>query len=249
MLRAYLVEDEPLALQRLSRLLLQRHDVQIAGQTTDPEEAVRALSRDPPDLCFLDIQMPGLTGFDVLATLPQQPAVIFTTAYDKYALRAFEVNSVDYLLKPVDAQQLDRAIKKVHWFRTVDVQRLMKALQESLDRTNPKYPDRIASRLGDRLCFIDLDQVTHFFAEDKLTYAATEQKNYCVDHTIAQLELKLDPKQFARIHRATLLNIQWVKDLSSLPGGSLSLRLKNRNGTILTVARNRVREFKARLGV
>lgn len=249
MLRAYLVDDEPLALQRLSRLLLQRNDIQIVGQTSDPEEAVRALSNSLPDLCFLDIQMPGITGFDILARLPLQPAVIFTTAYDNYALKAFEVNSVDYLLKPVDAQQLDRALKKVQRFKISDIQGLLKALQESLQQPHPEYLDRIASRLGDRLCFIDLEQVTHFFAEDKLTYAATEDKNYCVDHSIADLELKLDPKQFIRIHRATLLNTDWVKELSSLPGGSLSVRLKDRNNTVLTVARDRAKEFKARLRV
>jgi two-component system LytT family response regulator len=152
-------------------------------------------------------------------------------------------------LKPVDAQQLDRALNKVERLKILDVTGLLKTLKESLQQSRPEYLERIASRLGDRLCFVDLEQVTYFFAEDKLTYAATEQKNYCVDHTIAELEVKLDPKRFTRIHRATLLNIDWVKELSNSPGGTLSVRLKDRSNTILTVARDRVREFKTRLGV
>jgi len=103
-LRAYLVDDEPLALERLHRLLDATGRVEVTGSTTEPEKAVAALTADPPDVCFLDIQMPRLDGFEVLARLPSQPIVIFTTAYDQYALKAFGVNSVDYLLKPVEAE-------------------------------------------------------------------------------------------------------------------------------------------------
>lgn len=245
--RAYLVDDEPLALQRLKRLLLERDDVQVVGETTDPEEAVAALSADLPDLCFLDIQMPVLSGFDVLARIPRQPAVIFTTAYDRYALQAFEVNSVDYLLKPVDTQQLNRALKKVDRLRGQDMHGLIEALQQSLRTPSPVYLQRIASRLGDKLCFVDLPAVTHFFAEDKLTYAATESRNHCVDHTISELESKLDPKDFIRIHRATIVNVGFIKELSTLPGGGFSVRLKDAKNTILIVARDRAREFKTRM--
>ena len=110
-LRAYLVDDEPLALERLCRLLEQTQRVEVIGSTTKSEEAVAALRADVPDVCFLDIQMPRLNGFEVLAQLPTQPIVIFTTAYDQYALKAFGVNSVDYLLKPVDTAALDRALQ------------------------------------------------------------------------------------------------------------------------------------------
>ncbi len=112
-LRAYLVDDEPLALKRLARLLEQTGRVEVTGSTTVPEEAVEALASSPPDVCFLDIHMPRLNGFEVLARLPIQPMVIFTTAYDQYALKAFAVNSVDYLLKPVDPEQLERALTKI----------------------------------------------------------------------------------------------------------------------------------------
>lgn len=253
-LRAYLVDDEPLALARLRRLLEHSERVEVIGSSTVPEEAVLALTADPPDVCFLDIHMPRLSGFDVLAKLSRQPIVIFTTAYDRYALQAFGVNSVDYLLKPVDPESLERALKKVETLRNsgqpsqADLQSLLMQLTESLRETRPAYLDRIASRLGDRIWFLDLHHVTHFYAEDKLTYAASEGKAYCVDHSIADLEKKLDPKDFVRIHRSTVVNLAWIKEVSSLPGGSLNVRLKDAKNTDLTVARDRAREFKTRAG-
>ena len=253
-LRAYLVDDEPLALERLSRLLERTGRVEVTGSTTEPEKAVAALTADPPDVCFLDIEMPRLNGFEVLARLSSQPIVIFTTAYDQYALKAFGVNSVDYLLKPVEPESLDRALKKVERLRgsgqlaQLDLQTVLKQLTDSLRETKPEYPDRIASRLGDRLSFLDLARVTHFYAEDKLTYAVSEGKSYCVDYAIAALEKKLDPKKFLRIHRSTVVNVKWIKEVASLPGGALNVRLKDGKDTDLTVARDRTREFKERVG-
>lgn len=253
-LRAYLVDDEPLALDRLRRLLEHTGRVEVIGCATEPEKAVAALTADPPDVCFLDIQMPRLNGFEVLARLPSQPIVIFTTAHDEYSLKAFGVNSVDYLLKPVEPDSLDRALTKVERLRgsgqlaQTDLQALLKQLADSLRGTKPEYPGRIASRLGDRLWFLDLALVTHFYAEDKLTYAVSEGKSYCVDYAITELERKLDPKKFLRIHRSTVVNVDWIKEVASLPGGALNVRLKDEKETDLTVARDRAREFKARVG-
>jgi two-component system, LytTR family, response regulator len=253
-LRAYLVDDEPLALDRLRRLLQKTGRVEVIGSTTEPEQAVAALTADPPDICFLDIHMPRLNGFDVLARLPRQPIVIFTTAYSQYALKAFGVNSVDYLLKPIELESLERALEKVEVLRdsgrpiSSDFEALLKQVSDSLREARPEHPGRIASRLGERLWFLGLDQVTHFYAEDKLTYAVSEGKAYCVDHTIADLEKKLDPKKFFRIHRSTVVNLAWIEEVSSLPGGALNIRLKDGKNTDLTVARDRAREFKTRAG-
>jgi two-component system LytT family response regulator len=253
-LRAYLVDDEPPALERLHRLLEQTDRVEVIGSATEPEEAVAALTADPPDVCFLDIDMPRLNGFEVLARLPTQPIVIFTTAYSQFALQAFAVNSVDYLLKPVDPESLERAIRKVERLRGAapvaqpDFHALFQKLADSLRETKPEYPDRIASRLGDRLWFLDVVKVTHFYAEDKLTFAASEGKAFCVDHTIAELEEKLNPRQFVRIRRGTIVNLGWVKEVGLLMGGTLNIRLKDSKETELTVARDRAREFKTRAG-
>jgi two-component system LytT family response regulator len=227
--------------------------VEVIGSATDPEEAVEALTSAPPDVCFLDIQMPRLNGFEMLARLPVQPTIVFTTAHDQYALKAFGVNSVDYLLKPVDPAQLERALGKVERLRNrvefsePDLAALLKSLNDSLRNANPEYPDRIASRSGNRLWFIDLANVTHFFAEDKLTYAVDGGKSYCVDYTIVQLESTLDPRRFVRIHRSTMVNTAWIKEVATLPGGSLNVRLKDARATDLTVSRDRAREFKTRL--
>jgi two-component system LytT family response regulator len=252
-LRAYLVDDEPLALERLRRLLDRTGRVEVCGATTDPDEAAAALAAAPPDVCFLDIQMPRLNGFELLARVARPPHVVFTTAYDRYALQAFGVSAVDYLLKPIELGPLNQALTKVERlhaagsFAPVDLHALARHLAEAVRAERPDYPSRIASRLGERLLFLELARVTHFRAEDRLTFAVSEGKAYCVDHGIGLLEEMLDPKTWLRIHRGSLVNVHWIKEASPLPGGSLCVRLKDAANTELTVARDRAREFKAQM--
>jgi two-component system LytT family response regulator len=254
-LRAYLADDEPLALKRLARLLAETGRFEIVGSATDPETALEFLSRERVDVLFLDIEMPGMNGFELLARLAEQPAVVFTTAFDRYALRAFEVNAIDYLLKPIERDRLDRAIRKLgrlegarpEWMRQPDLHGVLERLAASLKPQEPPM-DRIASRVGERVQFIDLARITHFFAEDKLTFAATAAKNYCVDYTIAELERRLASRNFLRIHRSTLLNLDWVQEVSSWFAGGVLVRLKDDKHTELPVARDRVRALKNRLG-
>jgi len=251
-LRVFLVDDEALALKRLARLLESTGRVEIAGSATDPEDALSYLSTDTVDALFLDIQMPGLNGFELLARLRSRPFVIFTTAFDQYALRAFEVNSIDYLLKPIEAEQLDRALAKLERLRATgpppELRAVLEQLASALSSPRSDYPDRIASRLGDRVQFIALHQVTHFIARDKLTYAVTDEKSYVVDSSISELEQKLDPKKFIRAHRASLLNLDWVQEVHSSFAGGMVVRLKDSKRTELPVARDRVRALKQRLG-
>ena len=253
-MKAYLVDDEPLALQRLSRLLRESGRIEIVGMSTDPVDAVEALRADPPDVLFLDIEMPGMSGFDLLSSLgSDHPLVVFTTAYNQYALKAFEVNSVDYLLKPIEPEPLDRALRKLERMRSgaepaPDVHALLRRLATALDRP-PEYPERLASRLGERVEFVELAKVTHIYAKDKLTFAATAQKEYCLDQSIVELEQKLDPKRFVRIHRSTLVNIDYVHELYSWFAGRMLLKLKDEKRTELTVARDRVKVLKERLSL
>jgi two-component system LytT family response regulator len=232
--------------------------VEIAGTSTDPVEAVEAILKTKPDVLFLDIEMPGMNGFQMLSKLDpqQQPLIVFTTAYDQYALEAFGVNSVDYLLKPIEAPQLARALDKIDRMRSgVEPRPEIRALLERITALaatgagQPIYTDRIASRTGERVELIDLGRVTHFFARDKLTYAATAAKNYVVDHTIQELEQKVDPRKFARIHRATLVNLDYVQELNTWFAGRMMVRLKDQKRTELTVSRDRVRPLKERLGL
>ena len=255
-MKAFLVDDESLALKRLQRMLAATGRVEIAGTSTDPLEAIEAIVKAKPDVLFLDIEMPGMTGFQMLSKLDPQPLIVFTTAYDQYALEAFGVNSVDYLLKPIEAAQLTRALDKVDRMRggvepRPEIQTLLDRLAALAARSGgqPVYPDRIASRTGERVELVELARVTHFFARDKLTYAATAVKNYVVDHTIQELEQKFDPHKFVRIHRAILLNLDYIHELNTWFAGRMMVRLKDEKHTELTVSRDRVRALKERLGV
>jgi two-component system LytT family response regulator len=259
-LRAYLVDDEPLAIERLERLLAGFDGLLIAGSATDPTTALDFLNDEANsiDVLFLDIQMPGMNGFELLSRLNEQPFVVFTTAYDEYALRAFQVNSIDYLVKPIEPEQLARAIKKLDRLRPIekpDWQRdpglpvLLKELAASLRGQQPGYPRRIASRVGERITFLDLDTVTHFVAQDKLTYAVVNGHRHCVDQTVAELERRLDPGRFLRIHRSALVNVDWIHEVNSWFAGKVILSLKDPQRTQLPVARDRVRILKSRLGI
>ncbi|MGA3010712.1 MAG: LytTR family DNA-binding domain-containing protein [Terracidiphilus sp.] len=256
-LSAYLVDDEPLAIERLHRMLANCESLRIAGSATDPSQAVEFLNGSANiDVLFLDIQMPGMNGFELLSRLAVQPFVIFTTAYDQYALRAFEVNSIDYLLKPIETEQLERAIAKLgrlrpvvkpDWQRNPDLPAVLKELAASLLGQRADYPRRIASRVGERIVFLDLDTVTHFVARDKLTYATVNGREHCVDQTIADLEGKLDPARFLRIHRAVLLNLDWINEVNVSFAGKAIVSLKDARHSQLPVARDRLRLLRSRM--
>lgn len=258
MLKAFLVDDEGPALKRLTRLLESTRRVEIVGSTTNPALAVEAIANAQPEVLFLDIQMPEIDGFELLSRLPRQPLVVFTTAYDQYALKAFEVNSIDYLLKPIEPEQLERALNKLEhfqggtrpeWMDRPDFRALVQELSRALQGTPPERLDRIPIRVGERTRFLELARVTHFFSEDKLTYAAAEGKTYCIDATIADLERQLSQSSFVRIHRGVLLNVDWLDELTPFFTGRLVARLKDERHTELTVARDRVRSLKERLGI
>jgi two-component system LytT family response regulator len=258
LLRAYLVDDEPLAVERLRRLLNGAGGLSIVGSASDPAEALDFLNSESIDVLFLDIQMPGMNGFELLSRLNEQPLVIFTTAYDEYALRAFEVNSIDYLMKPIEPELLSRALKKLDrlrpaakqdWQRNPALPALLKELAASLRGAQGNYPRRIASRVGERIAFLELDAVTHFLAHEKLTYAVVNGRQHCVDQTIAELERRLDPEKFLRVHRAALVNVDWIHEVNSWFAGKVILSLKDSQRTQIPVARDRVRVLKSRLGI
>lgn len=246
-MRVFLVDDEGLALKRLTRLLGEFSGVEVVGQNTDPVFALEEIGELRPDLLFLDIEMPGLSGFELLAQLETQPLVVFTTAFDQYALRAFGVNSVDYLLKPIEAAHLERALNKIGRIRAGAEPRT--DLTDLLAKMTKAYPERISSKLGERVEFVELARVSHFYASDKLTYAATAQKDFVIDYTIQDLEQRLDPKNFVRIHRGALINVSYVHELHTWFAGRMMVRLKDEKRTELTVARDRVRVLKEKLGL
>jgi len=248
--RAFVLDDEPLAVKRLTRLLEDTGRVEVAGSDTDPERALASLNAHPVDVLFLDIQMPGMTGFDLLERLGREPFVIFTTAYDRYALNAFEVNSVDYLLKPVEPERLARALDKLDKFHAPDATDVRALARQLAAELSPQRRlDRIASKVGERTTILDVARITHFFSKDKLTFAAADGREHVVDATLSELEERLDPRRFVRIHRATIVNLAFVQELFPALDGGVVARLKGDRKTELSVARDRVRGLKDRLGV
>jgi two-component system LytT family response regulator len=253
-MKAFLIDDEPLALKRLRRLIEEDGRVEIAGSSSDPHEALDQLRLSCPDVLFLDIEMPGLSGFDLLEQLGSpQPLVVFTTAYDQYALEAFKVNSIDYLLKPIESDPFRRAVAKLQ--RIIrgaetrgDLDALLRQVRQLVEEKKPEYLVRVPSRTGNRVEFIEVSNVTHFYAQDKLTFAATGTKEYALDMSISELEQKLPPQKWIRIHRSTLLNADAVRELRSWFGGKLLVRLKD-GKTDLQVARERAAEVKSKLGL
>ena len=220
--RVFVVDDEELAIKRLVRLLEATDRVAIAGTATDPRDAIARITDDIAAV-FLDISMPEVDGFAVAHRLPPGTLVVFTTAHDQHALRAFEVNALDYLVKPVRAEDLGRALDKL-----------------ARRRGGP----RITSRIGDRTHVIELDRVTHFQAEDKLTYAFTAEQSYVVDDSITALEDRHAGDGFFRIHRATLVRLTAIAEVLASPP-----RVRLREGDReLVVARDRVRALKDVIG-
>ena len=201
-------------------------------------------------MLFLDIQMPGLTGFELLERLERDVTVVFTTAYDRYAIDAFGVNSVDYLLKPIEPERLDRALDKLERFggpARPDIRTLARELAAQLAPN--RRLERIASRVGERTTVIEVARVSHFTSKDKLTFASLNGREHVIDHTLTELETQLDARRFARIHRATIVNIAFVQELFPAVDGGVLVRLKGEPKTELSVARDRVRELKQRLGI
>ena len=250
-LRAFLVDDEPLALKRLARLLEATGRVEIVGRATDPAKALAQLAAEAPDVVFLDIQMPGLSGLQVAERVPPHAMVVFTTAYEQHAVAAFEVNAVDYLLKPIARERLNATLDRLA-ARREDPAR--EGLRETLARLSGQlrtatHLGHLASRVGERVHLIPVDEVTHVVARDRATYAVTATAEHMLDSTIVDLERRLDPGRFLRIHRGALLNVTYVAELHADFGGRLTVRLKDPRRTELVVARDRVRALKERLGL
>jgi two-component system LytT family response regulator len=250
-IRAFVIDDEPLAVRRLGRMLEATGRVEVVGRATDPETGLRQVSAETVDVLFLDIQMPGMTGLELVERLPPGPLVVFTTAHDAHAVRAFELNAIDYLVKPVERARLDRALDRVGRRREApadgEMREALLRLAEHLRGT--PFLERLASRVGDRVLLVAVDQVLHVTARDRATYAVTATAEFMLDATLAELERRLDPATFVRIHRGALVNLAWVQELEADGDGHLAVRLKDPRRTRLVVARDRVRALRARLGL
>jgi two-component system LytT family response regulator len=233
-----IVEDEEPSRNRLKRLLAVFSDtIEVIGEADNGIDAATLISDLRPRLLFLDIQLPGIDGLKVLEKLPYQPAVIFTSAYHQYALDAFKAIAIDYLLKPIDAEMLEKAINKLHLvgFRQESI---TDTLEHLLSATHSDRHNRIPLRVGDRIDLVNPDEILFFQADNKYTKVKTIAKEYVIDTTLFELEQKLDPKKFVRIHRGTIVNLDWIAELHKWFGGRLKVCLRDSPATELIASRS-----------
>ena len=255
-IRALIVDDEPLARQNIRLLLEADAEVEIVGEAGDGAEAVRAVRRHSPDLLFLDVQMPELSGFDVLAQLDAErlPAIVFVTAYDHYALRAFEVHALDYLLKPFDDARFEKALRQAKaQIGQREISRLSQrllALLEDRDAARPgaspaaspparasAYLSRLLVKSSGRVFFLKTDEIDWIEAADYYVKLHVGRKNHLLRESMSEMEAKLDPEKFVRIHRSSIVNLDRVREMHPLFGGEYAIVLQD--GTELKLSRSR----------
>ncbi|MBT2161151.1 DNA-binding response regulator [Zobellia amurskyensis] len=247
-MKTIVIEDEKPSARRLSRLLLDL-DVEVSQMLHSVEESINWFQNNPhPDLIFLDIQLSDGLSFEIFDAVEVKSAIIFTTAYDEYALQAFKLNSIDYLLKPIDDEELEVAVKKYKSFKpevknmTLNFDDIKNLLVNPLER---EYKKRFTARVGQHLKIINADEVESFYSENKGTYAATSDgRNYLLDTTLENLETELEPKTFFRVSRKFYININHIKDIVSYTNSRLQIKLNHFQEQEIIVSRDRVKDFK-----
>ncbi|ASV31836.1 LytR/AlgR family response regulator transcription factor [Maribacter cobaltidurans] len=243
-----IIEDEKPAARRLGRLLSEL-DVEVSTMLHSVEESIIWFQENQhPDLIFLDIQLSDGLSFEIFDVVDVKSAIIFTTAYDEYALQAFKLNSIDYLLKPIDDEELESAVKKYRTLKpetkklTLDFEDIKKLLVNPLER---EYKKRFTAKVGQHLKIINADDVECFYSENKGTYAATSDgRNYLLDITLENLEGELQPETFFRVSRKFYVNINYIKDIISYTNSRLQIKLNSFSEQEIIVSRERVKDFK-----
>jgi two-component system LytT family response regulator len=250
-IRTLIVDDEPLARDRLRKLLETEQDIEIAGECGDGRAALAAIKKHSPDLIFLDIQMPEFDGFEVLAKMKCEPtpAIIFVTAYDKFALQAFEVHALDYLLKPFDRERfhtaLNRARAHLERSRADDLEQRLASLLTDL-KEGAKTPDRLAVKSHGRILLLKLDEIDWIEAADNYVNLHVRNESHLMRETMTSLETRLDPRKFIRISRSAMVNVERIKEMQPLFHGDYVVILQN--GTRLTLSRNHRAKLDQLLG-
>ncbi|HKR01779.1 MAG TPA: LytTR family DNA-binding domain-containing protein [Pyrinomonadaceae bacterium] len=241
MIRTVIVDDEPLARRGIRAHLKEEKDIEIVAECGNGREAVRIIKELVPDLVFLDVQMPELDGFDVLRSINTEhlPSVIFVTAYDKYALKAFEVHALDYLLKPLDSERfnnaLARARKQIERRSLSDLSLRLQSLIDDL-KTTQKYAERLVIKSAGRIFFLSVEEIEWVEAADNYVRLHSGRNAHLLRETMNSLERRLDPALFLRVHRSTLVNVRRIKELHPLFRGEYEIILHG--GTRLASGRN-----------
>ncbi|MDO6802210.1 LytTR family DNA-binding domain-containing protein [Wenyingzhuangia sp. 1_MG-2023] len=247
-MRVVIIEDEKPSARRLERML-NLLAIEVEVKLHSVAESVEWLSQHPhPDLLMLDIQLSDGLSFEIFEHIKLSSAIIFTTAYDEYALRAFKQNSIDYLLKPIDSDELEAAIEKFKMVQPtkidlpLDVNQLRQMLVNPLENN---YKTRFTSKVGQHLKLIATDEIECVYSENKGTYLYTEQKrSYLIDESLEALEEKLDPKDFFRVNRTFYVHVNAIKNMISYTNSRLQIVLNNYDQNEIIVSREKVKSFK-----
>jgi two-component system LytT family response regulator len=248
-MRTLIVDDEPLARERIRTLLRDQPDIELIGECADGKEAVSAIQEKNPELLFLDVQMPEMDGFAVLEAVgPERvPAVVFVTAYDRYALRAFDVHALDYLLKPFDRERLQKALERAR----AQVgepgklgDRLLALLKEI--KGEPKHPERFVIKSAGRVLFLRADEIDWVEAAGNYVQLHVGSSTHLMRETMGGLEARLDPEKFVRIHRSTIVRVDRIKEMQPAFHGDYIVILQD--GARLSLSRSYREKLQALLG-
>ena len=252
MIRTLIIDDVPLARDRLKRCLKGDAEIEIVGECENGEQAVNDIRALAPELIFLDVQMPALDGFGVLEALRNErmPTVIFVTAYNEYAIQAFEVNALDYLLKPVDCERLNKAVQraKTRLERSVrddDLDSRFRAMLEDI-KTGSKYIKRLTIKLTGRTILLPVDEIDWIETHGNYLKVHAGRESHLIRATMQSLETKLNPEKFVRVHRSVIVNVEKVKEIYPRSNGDQDLVLQN--GQQLMLSRNYRDRFFTLLG-
>ena len=239
-MKALIIDDERLARVELRRLLSPFKEINIVGEAVNVEDALNKITELSPEIIFLDIQMPGKNGFQLLEELDSVPTVVFTTAYDEYALKAFEYNAMDYLLKPIEPKRLEDTIKKI-------LERNKKASFQDSESPVLKENDQVFVKDGERCWFVKLINVRLFESEGNYVRLYFDENKPLILRTLNYLDERLDSKTFFRANRKHIINLKWIENIEPWLNGGLLVKLKG--GNKIEVSRRQAIKFKERLSL
>ena len=251
-IRTILVDDEPLAREKTRAFLEKEPDIEIVAECRDGKEALETIEAEKPDLVFLDIQMPEMDGFEVMENLEldDPPIIIFVTAFDEYALKAFDIHALDYLLKPFDRERfgeaLSRARREVEQKHIGDIKDKLMALLNDVRNRASKFPDRLVVKTAGRVVFLKIDDIDWVDAAGNYVKIHLANESHMLRETMGRLEERLDPSKFLRIHRSTIVNIERIKELQQQFHGDYLVVLKG--GQRLTLSRSYREKIQELLG-
>jgi DNA-binding LytR/AlgR family response regulator len=248
-LRTLIVDDEQLARDRLAGFLTGLDGIDVVGHAENGVRALELIEQERPDLVFLDVQMPGMDGFEVLKALrAPTPEVVFATAYDEYAIRAFEVGAVDYLLKPFARARVEEAVARVRGRIAAsrpgpDLESVLRRLEER----GKIWVTQVPVVANKRILILPVTDILWFGVEYRLVYAHTKERAYMTNYTLRELEERLDPAVFFRAHKSSLVNLQHVKEIVAWFGGRYKLVMRDTGGSEVALSRTQARVLRARL--